>query len=108
MSRYSIPALRAHQSCVVGYDPPLGTFFAQIEDVTLPPEDERRLVLWVGAAVQEIVTVAALANALQGAATLPAEIQEHLARDQREIGFRPNFGIEIVRRLTPQRDKEDD
>lgn len=108
MSRYRIPTQDPHQRCVVGYDPPLGTFFAQIEDVTIPIEDERRLVLWVGAAVHEIVTVAALADALQGAAILPTEVQAQLAHDQRTSGFRPNFGINLVRRLTLQRPKEDD
>lgn len=108
MSRYQIPTLHAHQTCVVGYDPPLGTFFAQIEDLTIPADDERHIVLWVGTDVQELRTVAALSNALHGIVTLPAQIQAQLAHDQRTIGFRPNFGLSLVHFMSPQPPKEDD
>jgi hypothetical protein len=108
MSRYQIPTLSAHHTCVVGYDPPLGTFFAQIEDITIPADDERHIVLWVGTEVQELATVAALIDALHGIVSLPAQIQAQLAHDQRTIGFRPNFGLGLVRVMSPHRPKEDD
>lgn len=108
MSRYQIPTLNTHQTCVVGYDPPLGTFFAQIEDLTIPVDDERHIVLWIGTEVQEIGTVAALIATLHGIVALPAQIQAQLEHDQRAIGFRPNFGLSLVRTMSPHRHKEED
>jgi len=108
MSRYHIPTLSPHHTCVVGYDPPLGTFFAQIEDLTIPADDERHIVLWVGTEVQELGTVAALTHALHGMITLSAQTQAQLTRDQRTIGFRPNFGLGLVCLMSPHRHKEDD
>ena len=108
MSRYQIPTLHAHQTCVVGYDPPLGTFFAQIEDVTIPADDERHIVLWVGTEIEELVTVAALTDALHSVVALPAHIKAQLEHDQRTIGFRPNFGLGLVCLMSPHRHKEDD
>src|SRR5262245_20500806 len=70
MSRYDIPAKHTHDTCVVGYDPPLGTFFAQVYRVRRgqkPP----RVIHWIGTALREIQTVTALAEALQNYAVIP-------------------------------------
>jgi len=64
MSRHTLAALHPQHTCVVGYDPPLGTFFAQLWDQSIPAAEEQ-LVLWVGTTLEEIPTVQALASALQ-------------------------------------------
>ena len=72
MSRHLIAALQPQYTCVVGYDPPLGTFFAQVWDQTLPATEEQ-VVLWVGTTLHEIPTVQALATDLRKYAVIPAE-----------------------------------
>jgi len=98
MSRYEIPASQPYHRVVVGYDPPLGTFFAQVIDTTVPDTDARP-VLWVGTEVGEVPTVCALAVALQDYAAIPAPEWEQLEREQQTIGFRPNFGIRLLHAL---------
>jgi hypothetical protein len=71
------PALTA----VVGWDNPLQTFFAQVFDPSIE-EDEEADLLWIGTALQEIPTVAALQAQLAGWATIPAAIVDRLTRDQ--------------------------
>jgi hypothetical protein len=91
VSRMTIPALDPRHSCVVGYDPPLGTFFAQVFRVTNgqpPPE----VVHWVGTDLHEIPTLADLAQALQDYAVIPDDICQQLEADRLAVGFRPNFG----------------
>jgi hypothetical protein len=48
MSRHSIPTLHPHHDVVVGWDPPLRTFFAQVFDRNIEDEDDQ-IVMWVGA-----------------------------------------------------------
>ena len=81
MSRYSVPAQDPRLTVIVGWDNPLQTFFAQVFD-PLIEEDDEAYRLWIGTALQEIPTVAALQAQLAGWATIPADIVEHLARDQ--------------------------
>ena len=106
MSRYTIPAHAPHLTCVVGYDPPLGTFFAQVIDPTQPEDDERHVPLWVGTDVEEIVSVAALVTALSDWAVRPESITAQLAADQQTQGFRLNCGLAFVQHETPQRKEE--
>src|SRR5262245_7628900 len=106
MSRYAIAAQTPHLTCVVGYDPPLGTFFAQVIDPTRPEDDELHVPLWIGTDVAEIPTVAALEAALSDWAVMPESIKTQLAADQQSQGFRPNFGLAFVQHKTSPR-KED-
>ena len=99
MSRYYIPAVAPHYTCVVGWDPPLGTFFARIEDLTVAVEDPRREVLWVGTGLHELLTVEALARAIAAYAVLSLALRQQLASEHRTIGFRPTFGTRILQDL---------
>ncbi len=97
MSRYTIPAHPPYHHCVVGYDPPLGTFFAQV----YKSKDSRRsptLVHWVGADFVELPTVEALTAAIAAYVTVPDEMQEHLRRDG-AAGAHPNFGTRLLAEL---------
>jgi hypothetical protein len=104
MSRYAIPAYDPHYTCVVGYDPRLGTFFAQVFRVKngQPPPG---VVQWVGTGLHEIPTIADLAQAIQDYAIIPDAIWQQLEADRHTVGFRPNFGTWLLARL--RRDRED-
>jgi len=81
MSRYSIPACDASLTCVVGYDPPLETYFAQVDDPN-DPDETTALRLWLGGAPQAIPTVAQLREQLGGWASLPQDVWAHLVADK--------------------------
>jgi hypothetical protein len=98
MSRYPIPTPSPYAFGVVGYDPPLGTFFAQLW-APRGAQSEVQVVRWVGTDIQEIDTVDALAAAIADVTTIPTEIQEHLVREQQSLGFRPNFGTRLLQQL---------
>jgi hypothetical protein len=57
------------------------TLFGQVF-VTTVADDDTACVLWVGLEVQALTTVAALQDALQGYATLPAAVVAQLEHDQ--------------------------
>jgi hypothetical protein len=98
MSRYTIPARQLQHTCVVGYDPPLGTFFAQVYE-TSGTTRKARVIHWVGTGVQELLTVSDLATALQAYAVIPADVRQQLESERQTIGFRPNFGTHLVQQL---------
>ena len=81
MSRYTIPAQDSALTVVVGWDNPLVTFFAQAFDPSVEDEAEADL-LWIGTALREIPTVAALQAQLTGWAIIPPAIADCLTRDQ--------------------------
>jgi hypothetical protein len=81
MSRYRIPAQDPALTVIVGWDNPLLTFFAQVFDPSIEEDDEADL-LWIGTALQEIATVAALQAQLASWAAIPPDIVDRLTRDQ--------------------------
>ena len=81
MSRYSIAPHDPRYEVIVGWDPPMQTLFGQVF-VTTIAEDDTACVLWVGLEVQALTTVAALQDALQAYATLPAAVVAQLEHDQ--------------------------
>jgi hypothetical protein len=64
MSRHTL--VRTEERLViVGWDAPMGTFFAQEYDTTIPEDsDEDDLLWWVGDGMREIQAVEALAEQL--------------------------------------------
>ena len=81
MSRYTIAPHDPRYEVVVGWDPPMQTLFGQVF-VTTIADDDTACVLWVGLDVQELTAVAALQDALQAYATLPAAVVAQLEHDQ--------------------------
>ena len=81
MSRYNIPSQHPALTVIVGWDNPLVTFFAQAFDPSVEDEAEADL-LWIGTALREITTVAALQAQLTGWAMIPPAIVDRLTRDQ--------------------------
>ena len=82
MSRYSIPPQQPGLTVTVGWDNPLGTFFAQVFDPSIE-EDADACLLWIGTAPAAIPTVAALQAQLTGWATIPPTIVDRLSRAPR-------------------------
>lgn len=71
--------------CMVGWDPPLGTFFGQVykineegERVEETEKGESGTILWVGTTPAEIRTVDELARKLKPHAVLPKAIYDEL------------------------------
>ncbi len=98
MSRYHIIPRQPGLTCVVGWDPPLGTFFAQVRThpgAGIPPRE----VLWVGTDIAELGTLEALMQTLAPYATLPEDVRRSLEADQHTTGFRPNLGTALVPQL---------
>lgn len=81
MSRYEIPCRLPSLRCVVGWEAPAATFFAQIYDYGAEHPDEP--VVWIGEALYaEIVYPETLAQRLAPWADLPAEIAHRLDHDR--------------------------
>lgn len=85
MSRYEATSRDANRECMVGWDPPLATFFAQVYDHTVPdPFGDTGLCVWVGASYGEITTVADLVARIAVWADVDHELAQDLERDQLE------------------------
>jgi hypothetical protein len=82
MSRYEIPALGESLSVVVGWDNPLQSYFAQVSRPEQADDDDDTMLLWVGAAPREVITVEDLARHLAPFADLAPEIAEQLRADR--------------------------
>ena len=65
------------KTIVVGYDPPLRTFFGQVWD---HPDDDD-LAIWVGCVPEELTSVEALETKLGFA--LPPELRSDLIKDKK-------------------------
>jgi hypothetical protein len=104
MSRHDIPTRDPSLSAVAGWDNPLQSFFAQV----LRPEgadDDDNMLLWVGAAPREVITVEDLSRHLAPFADLAPQIAEQLRSDRAaKLGQAPTAVqqalLSIVRRTT--------
>lgn len=130
MSRHTIEAREpAAFEIVVGYDPPLDTFFGQVinrevrarierareererayrdaltrgvapQNERDEAEDEDYFTLWVGTTGGEVQTVEALAEALAPYAVLTPEMQEALRRDREREAHPPTRYQQLMRSL---------
>lgn len=83
MSRHSIPGRNPDHDVVVGWDPPLQTYFAIILDPTLDEDDDAYTVLWVGAdRFGEIDRVHDLRTKVEPYATIPEDVIRQLVVDR--------------------------
>ncbi len=103
MSRSTIPAHTARYHVVVGWDAPLATFFGEVWDRTVPDEDDdEACVLWAGAALGALPTVAALQACLQAYATIPADVVAQLHRDRTTSRPRSPLQERLLQMMTPR------
>jgi hypothetical protein len=82
MSRYKFEGNRPEFSIVVGWDNPLGSYFAQVWDGG--ELEEGNLRLWVGAGADKVPTVEALAGLVASYGIIPAEVLARLEADYEE------------------------
>lgn len=93
MSRYEIPCRLPNQTCVVGWDPPAATYFAQIYDYDTANPDGP--IVWIGEALYaEVVYAEELARRIAPWADLPPETTRQLEEDRRAAPPWPR-GIDI-------------
>ena len=83
MSRHELDALDPAHEVVVGWDPGLATFFAQVLDTAADEESDAYEMLWIGTRFQEVLNPAAVITAVASFATVPADLLHQLARDRR-------------------------
>jgi hypothetical protein len=82
MSRYDLPTRNPGLSAAVGWDNPLQSFFAQVLRPETADEDDDNMLLWIGAAPREVITVEDLARHLAPFADLAPEMAEQLRADR--------------------------
>ncbi|MBB3268876.1 hypothetical protein FHW79_006554 [Azospirillum sp. OGB3] len=83
MSRYDVTTIDpAGTACVVGWDNPLQTFFAQVERVMPDPDDDPDILLWVGDRASSCLDVAELAEAIAPWAVLPCSVAKKLETER--------------------------
>ena len=103
MSRYTIPAHAARYHVVVGWDAPLSMFFGEVWDRTVSDEDDdAACVLWAGAALGALPTVAALQTCLQAYATIPVDVVVQLQQDGANTKPRSPLQERMVQIMTPR------
>ncbi len=83
MSRYKVPALNRDHEAVIGWDGPLGTYFFQVFDTTIPDDDPRDdCLLWLGAEEGAFPCLDALLPIVGDYARVPEETLAQLRADQ--------------------------
>ncbi len=107
MSRYEFEGKKPNHWIVVGWDRPMGTFFAQVLDQALPYPDEEP-VLWLGTEFDEIQTVAELVKQVRPYGVVSERVAAQLQRDQRQDGSTSPGSLEallhrLAGRLLPRR-----
>ncbi len=80
MSRYFVPARDKKYKVVLGWDPPLNTYFAQVYDHSITDEDEQ-LILWEAGTPKPIHDLDQLAWLVYEYAEVPQDILTKLYRD---------------------------
>ena len=83
MSHHELDALKPAHKVVVGWDPPMHTYFAQVLDTAGSEDDGTYEVLWIGTRFQEVLNPATVIAAVTPFATVPADLLHQLARDRR-------------------------
>ena len=97
MSRHTLSALKATHDVVVGWDRPMGTFFAQVTDLEAPDEDGD-LIVWIGATCYgEVVLASKVIEAVRSYAVIPASLQATLEAEQEASRLDPEAMSNAVR-----------
>lgn len=83
MSRHDLIPFDPVHEVVVGWDPGLATFFAQVLDTAASEESDAYEVLWIGTSLHEVLNPAAVIAAVAPFASVLADLLGQLARDRR-------------------------
>jgi hypothetical protein len=85
MSRHEIPARDPAHKVIVGWDPPLQTFFAQVIDRNKEAAGkDDKFVLWIGCGLREITEIETLAKKIARYAVLTRDMVATLYGDKDE------------------------
>ena len=98
MSRYPIAAYDPKYIVVVGWDAPMTTFFAQVEDLTINDEENDPIVFWIGDKDMAIPTISQLESEIAPYATISTEIIEQLQADY-EQAWAPSPTQQFARQI---------
>jgi len=82
MSRRTLPAYTPGMTVVVGWDNPLGTFFAQVTRETGPDDDNDPNVFWIGGQFGEVQRAEDIVAPLAPYAALTPEMVVQLRADR--------------------------
>lgn len=82
MSRHDLIPFQPAHEVVVGWDPPLRTFFAQVLDTAAEERGDAYEVLWIGARFREVLDPAIVIVSVAPFAAVPADLLGQLARDR--------------------------
>ena len=67
---------------LVGWDPPLNTYFVHVIDTTKEEDDKKRDILWIGTSPGEIHDVVKIANAVRPyTKRIPFKTMDKIYRD---------------------------
>lgn len=79
MSRHElIPRSRPALAIAVGWDPPLGTFFAQVFDHDLDEDDPKHTIKWIGCTPGEFRDPLSVIEAVKPYALIPDDLHANL------------------------------
>lgn len=108
MSRHHLKPKNLDHDVVVGWDPPLATFFALVQDLRAP-EDDDPSVHWAGWNTGELPTVERLAESVAPYAEIPMEMRLRLAADRiANTGFPREESVRSTAALSAAEIKEPD
>ena len=81
MSNYDIQSWNSDLKVMLGWDPPLNTFFAHVIDTSKNEGEEGREVLWIGCTFNEIHDREKVVDAVTPYAEVSEEIYNQLYAD---------------------------
>jgi hypothetical protein len=82
MSRHKIEPFAKRFEVTVGWDRPMNTFFAQVEDREVTDEDSDPVIVWVGTSHSEILRPEALQHHVAKFVTISQEMIDTLHADR--------------------------
>lgn len=82
MSRHQIEPFVKRYEVTVGWDRPLNTYFAQVEDLEPTDEDSDPLIVWVGTSYSEILRPEDLQAQIAAFATIDIAVLDALRTDR--------------------------
>lgn len=106
MTRYKIPAITSNHEVVVGWDNPLRTLFAQVQDLVLEEQAELDdeidpIILWIGTQYDEHQNLEHFQAAIASFAQIPDDVIQQLQKDMAEAkSYRPSPLQSLVERLS--------
>ncbi len=100
MSRHTLAPLLTTQTVVVGWDRPMGTYFAHVHDLTINEDEADPIIAWFGGDFREITTAAALIEAVRPYAVVPDTLEAVLDAEAAEDFIDPGPYSNTVRDWT--------